>query len=148
MSDKNEKLIKLEGELSSIGSELRDWKDLVESRGWTRFKTMVLEQAKARQAAVCMRPVKSMDQVFEQEFNKGEAIAFQTQIAMAEAEVERLESDVEALNVAITKETENVQAEGDVAGRGASRVDDERFFGNHLGGDEPAGEPGSGSTGG
>lgn len=126
MSERSEKL---EGEISSGASDLHMWKSLVEHPGWKMFAEMLKEQKQVREGEVLLKPLTSSAGIYGQEFMKGEVSGLALALISPYAQIEVLEGQLKLAREKL--EVERVQ-EAVRAERGSgSRVDDERWHGEH-----------------
>lgn len=120
MTEKSE----LEQELSDKSSLLRLWIDLTESPAWVTLEAVMTEQKNARAAIICGVPLKTLDEVPEQEFKKGEVAGIGLMLAYPKTAIEVLEAEIEALNSEAEVASESqTDRKPDVP----SRVDDVHF---------------------
>lgn len=115
----------LEARRSAAASEAAQLRSLIEHPGWKWAEAQALEQARYRQATVCLSPLKSYDEGPAQEFMKGEAAGLGLFPAIVRARLEQLELEVKRLNDLI--ELEEANERGNERDFGASRVDDPDF---------------------
>ncbi len=68
---------------------LRDFKDLIKSKGWKRLSEVGQAQQEVRKHAVILTPLKELDNALEQEFMKGEYAGIGLLLAIPETEISK-----------------------------------------------------------
>lgn len=107
----SEKLDALEAGLSENGSELAVWRSLMEHPGWALMEKRLDTERKMRALAVSAQSVRSVGEVFAQEYMKGEASGLGLALSMPQTEVEQLELEARKLEVLIEGERNALKAE-------------------------------------
>lgn len=87
-----------------ITEALKDYKDLMEHRGWKRLVEIAKAQQHERSQRVILTPLESQDQALAQEFMKGEFAGIGVLLAIPQTEVDLYD---ELLNEADKEEDED-----------------------------------------
>ncbi len=82
-----------EGGAVSPAKQKKLLKELLESPGWSMLQTMMLEQVQLRVRSIVYKSI-SPDEVYKQEYIKGEVNGIVSVISMAQAALEAAEMDV------------------------------------------------------
>lgn len=84
--------------MATLRDEREEWDLLLKSPAWVKLDALIAEQIAGRINEVVLTALPNADAVFGQEFMKGEIAALQLIARLPGLEIERLNSDIEALN--------------------------------------------------
>lgn len=117
----------LAGELRAAAEERAFWRALLELPAWQRFVQIIQEQRNVRASTVCLQPISSLGQALAQEFMKGEYGGLGLAITLPQTQLEVAEINIERLNQEIERD-QDVNTIAKASEDGRSRVDDEHFY--------------------
>lgn len=133
----SEKTDLLEGRLSEKGSMLAVYRSFTEHPAWHMYARLLNDQMNTRKGEILLKPIKSTEQIYEQEYMKGEISGLTLAQVSIFAIIEGLEQEVKVTREQLESEHE---AEKRVSSDGGSRVDSNEW---HGGSDELKPSPGS-----
>lgn len=91
---KKEELEALESEIAVLRENMRELKDMVDSRAWKQYSDLIASQIEVRINQIILTPLIGHDAVFEQEFSKGELAGMKFCMAILQTVIENTETDV------------------------------------------------------
>ena len=106
----SEKLDALEAGLSENGSDVATWRSLMEHPGWALMEKRLDHDRRMRALAITANSVRSVGEVFAQEFLKGEASGLGHALSMPQTELEQLELEAKKLAVLIEGERDAIKS--------------------------------------
>lgn len=122
----SEKIDQLEGRLSEKGSLLAVYRSFTEHPAWAMYTRLLEDQMNTRKGEILLKPLKSTEQVYEQEYMKGEISGLTLAQVSIFAIMEGLDQEVKATRVQLEREHE---AENRISADGGSRVDSKQWHG-------------------
>lgn len=96
--------VEREPELRELQEELHSLKKLEQSPEYKKLLEIAKAQIESRKNGIILKPLKSKDEIFEQEFSKGEVSGIELFTNMLPTMIETLEDDIEER---LKKEQEN-----------------------------------------
>ena len=100
------KLDSLEGERSQKASLLSELSSLVEHSGWKVFAQTLESQKTGRIGEILLRPLKSADEIYAQEFVKGEVSGLTLAQVSVFSMIESLKAEIRVLDQKVEVESE------------------------------------------
>lgn len=120
----SERLDALEAGLSENGGDIATWRSFMEHPGWALMEKRLDHDRKMRALAITANSVRSVGEVFAQEFLKGEASGLGHALSMPQTELEQLELEAKKLAVLIEGERDAVKMEARAGERSRVPSDD------------------------
>lgn len=106
MSEPNEQLQELEAGLSDLGSEIATLKEYLESSGSKLIERMLSEQIELRKNAIVFTPLQGENNIYAQEYMKGEVQGLSLARALAQTHLEQLQMAQKVLIQQVESERE------------------------------------------
>lgn len=109
-------------ELRRLQDEASLWRALTDSQGWRQLKEVMEAQRNTRIGMVGGQPIRSMADVFPQEFMKGEAAGIGLVLQLPYVQMEVLADQIKVLEFQLTQEKQD-EAQNAKANASESRVE-------------------------
>lgn len=79
----------------SMSEQVEEWNTLLRCKAWKWLESILQQQAAGRVNQILLQPLTSADDVFQQEFMKGEVASLRLVPQLPALEIERLKQDIQ-----------------------------------------------------